>query len=176
MIETQTLTLIPCELTHFEALLSDQQRLAQMLGVSVADGWLAFPEAIPRGYEYLEAHPDALGWWTYLIKHRADKALIGLGGFKGKASESGMVEIGYSIAPAYRQRGLATEAARGLIDYAFSHPQVKTVDAHTLAVVNPSTRVLEKVGMKKAGAVSDPEFGEVWHWRLSREDYQQRQL
>jgi RimJ/RimL family protein N-acetyltransferase len=176
MIETQHLKLIPCELAHFEAILGDSQRLEQMLRVSIADGWVAFPEAIPRGYEYLKAHTDALGWWMYLFTHTADCALVGLGGFKGRASESGMVEIGYSIAPAYRRRGLATEAARGLIDYAFSHPQVKTVDAHTLAVVNPSTRVLEKVGMKKTGALADPDHGEVWHWRLRREDYQQREL
>lgn len=176
MIETRNLKLIPCELAHFEAILSDPQRLEQMLGIKVADGWAAFPDSLPRGYEYLKAHPDALGWWMYLFTHTEDRSLVGYGGFKGKANNAGMVEIGYSIAPAYQQRGLATEAARGLIDYAFSHPHVKTVDAHTLAVVNPSTRVLEKVGMKKTGALNDPDHGEVWHWRLNREDYQERQL
>jgi len=172
MIETERLRLIPCELTHFEALLHDPARLEQTLGVSIVEGWSAFPESIARGYEYLKERPDALPWWMYLFMHTADKALVGQGGFKGAADESGMVEIGYSIAPAYRNRGLATEAAQGMIDYAFSHPHINFVDAHTLAEVNPSTRALEKVGMKFIEALSDPEHGQVWHWRLKRDDHQ----
>jgi [ribosomal protein S5]-alanine N-acetyltransferase len=174
MIETKRLQLIPCELSHFEALLRDERELAAMLEVSLADDWLGFEaarEAIRPSYEYLKAHPSARLWWTYLITHRADRALIGLGGYKGEADSAGMVEIGYSIAPGYRRRGLATEAARGMIDRAFSHPHVTSVDAHTLPEENPSTRVLRKVGMKHMGTVHDPDDGEIWHWRLMREEH-----
>jgi RimJ/RimL family protein N-acetyltransferase len=82
------------------------------------------------------------------------------------------VEIGYAIIPAYRDRGLATEAAQGLVDYAFSHQHIQVVDAHTLAERNASTRVLKKVGMAHVGTAQDPDEGEVWHWRLKREEYQ----
>ncbi len=169
MIETENLKLIPCELKHFEAILHDAKRLEGMLGVSIADGWMSFPEAIPHGYENLKADPDVLGWWMYLFMHGADKMLIGLGGFKGRVDEAGMVEIGYEIAPDYRNRGLATEAAQGMVDYAFSQPGIKIVDAHTLAEANPSTSVLEKIGMKNIGTLHDPHDGEIWHWRLERE-------
>lgn len=169
MIVTENLKLIPCELKHFEVILHDPQQLGRMLGVSVADGWMSFPEAMPRGYEYLKANPDALGWWMYLFIHVEDKRLIGLGGFKGKVDQAGMVEIGYEIAPNYRNRGLATEAAQGLVDYAFSQPEIKIVDAHTLAQANPSTSVLKKIGMKNIGTIRDPEDGEIWHWRLVRD-------
>jgi RimJ/RimL family protein N-acetyltransferase len=143
------------------------------LGVTVFDDWFVFPgvagiEAITYGYEYLKANPDVAGWWTYLFIHLEDNALIGQGGFTGKANEAGMVEIGYAIVPAYRGRGLATEAAQGLTDYAFSHPHVQTVDAHTLAEPNASTRVLEKLGMVRVGSAPDPDVGEVWHWRIGR--------
>jgi RimJ/RimL family protein N-acetyltransferase len=176
MIETANLKLIPCELQHFEAILKDQKQLEQLLGVTVFDNWFDFPgvagiEAIQFSYQYLKAHPDALGWWTYLFVHVKDNVLVGLGGYKGKADESGMVEIGYAIVPAYRCRGLATEAAQGLIDYAFSHAHIKTVDAHTLAERNASVRVLEKAGMKNVGTVHDPDDGEIWHWTLSKEGY-----
>ena len=143
-----------------------------MLGVTVTEGWLQFPESMQFGYEYLKAIPDALAWWTYLFIHAKDKALIGNGGFVGLPDASGKVEIGYSIAPAYRQRGLATEAAQGFVTYAFSKPQVKMVDAHTLSETNHSTRVLEKIGMTKIGTAHDPDEGEVWHWRITREDYE----
>jgi len=171
MIETKNLKLIPCELAHFEAIVNDPKQLEGLLDVSVADEWISFPEAMPYGYEYLKTNPDALGWWTYLFIHTQDKRLIGSGGYKGKADESGMVEIGYGIAPEYRNRGLATEAAQGLVDYAFSQPKIEVIDAHTLAEVNPSTKVLERIGMKNIETLHDPDEGEVWHWRLSREDY-----
>ncbi len=88
MIETESLKLISCEIAHFEAIVNDPKRLEQLLGVAVADEWASFPEAMPYGYEYLKANPDALGWWTYLFVHAEDKMLIGSGGFKGKADES----------------------------------------------------------------------------------------
>jgi RimJ/RimL family protein N-acetyltransferase len=175
MIKTERLKLIPCELEHFEAMLSDERELADMLGVSMADDWLGFEaarDAMSYSYEYLKSHPSALGWWTYLLIHSADNALIGLGGFKGEADESGTAEIGYSIAPGYRRRGLATEASFGMIDYAFAHPHVREVIAHTLPERNPSTRVLERVGMKRDGVSQDPDEGEVWRWSLKRDEYQ----
>ena len=171
MIKTENLQMIPCKLEYFEAILNDGKQLEQMLDITIAEDWNSFPEAIPHGYEYLKSNPQALGWWMYLYIHAEDKKLIGMGGYKGAANEAGKIEIGYAIAPAYRNRGLATEAARGLIEYAFSHPHIKTVDAHTLAETNPSTKVLEKVGMEKLETLVDPEDGEIWHWRLNRENY-----
>jgi RimJ/RimL family protein N-acetyltransferase len=122
-------------------------------------------------YEYLKSHPEAANWWTYLFIHEADQKLIGLGGYKGPPTEDGSVELGYAIAPAYRQKGLATEAARGMLEYAFSNPAVKRVVAHTLPEPNASTRVLERIGMKHLGAIEDPQDGVIWRWRVSREDY-----
>lgn len=168
MIKTENLKLIPCELAHFEAIVDDPKQLEQLLDVSIADEWISFPEAMPYGYEYLKTNPDALGWWTYLFVHTKDKMLIGSGGYKGKPDDAGAVEIGYGIAPAYRNRGLATEAAQGLVDYAFTQPRVRAVDAHTLAEVNPSTKVLEKIGLKNIESLHDPDDGEIWHWRLER--------
>ena len=175
VIETTNLKLIPCELKHFEAILKDQEQLEEMLGVTVFDSWFDFPgvasiEAMRFLYEHLRANPDVLGWWTYLFIHVEDNVLVGLDGYKGKADESGMVEIGYAIVPAYRCRALATEAAQGFIDHAFSHVHIKRVDAHTLAERNASTKVLEKVGMKHVGTVPDPDHGEIWYWSLRKRD------
>jgi ribosomal-protein-alanine N-acetyltransferase len=177
VIETANLRLIPCELKHFEAILKDQEQLEQMLGVVGFENWFDFPgvasiETMRFLYEHLKANPDTLGWWTYLLINAKDNVLVGTGGYKGKADESGMVEIGYAIVPAYRGRGLATEAAQGFVDHAFSHAHIKRVGAHTLAERNASTRVLEKVGMKRVGTVPDPHHGEIWHWSLSKEGYE----
>jgi ribosomal-protein-alanine N-acetyltransferase len=146
-----------------------------MLRVTLADNWLGFADAeqaMQPSYEYLKSHPSVLGWWTYLFIHTADLTLIGVGGFKGEPDAEGVVEIGYAIAPAYRGRGLATESARGMIEYAFSHSEVSRVDAHTLPERNVSTRVLKRVGMSYLGVVNDPEDGAVWQWSLRREEYE----
>ncbi len=172
MIETANLKLLPCELSHFEAFLRGGAELESLLKVRIAQGWPHFPEAMPAGYSMLKKEPSLLGWWTYLFIHEGERALIGSGGFKGKADAQGVVEIGYEIAPSYRERGFATEAAEGLAAYAFSHVDVRAVDAHTLPEKNASVRVLEKMGMKFQGAVTDPDFGEIWHWRITREEYE----
>lgn len=171
-IETKNLILVPCDSSHFEAILHDRHELELLLDIVVPENWTEFPEAIEYAYEYLKAQPSAFGWWTYLFIHYQDRVLIGWGGFKGQTNESGVVEIGYEIIPDYRNRGLATEAARGLVDYAFSHSHIKLVDAHTLPKANASTKVLEKIGLRYMETVQDPEDGEIWHWRLAREDYQ----
>lgn len=171
MIETAHLWLIPAELRHFEAILRDEAELAALLGLKLADGWLSFPDAraaMEPSYEHLKAHPSVLGWWTYFFLHKTDRALIGLGGYKGEPDAEGAAEIGYSIAPGYQRRGLATEAALGMIEHAFSDSRVRQVIAHTLPEKNTSTRVLERVGMRFLGPVHDPEDGEVWRWVLER--------
>jgi RimJ/RimL family protein N-acetyltransferase len=178
VIETTRLRLIPCELRHFEAILTDRSRLGRMLGATVSDEGFDFPGVADLGtmrflHERLKARPELLGWWTYLFVHAEDEVLIGQGGYKGKADEAGMVEIGYAIIPSYRGRGLATEAARGLITNAFAHEHVERVDAHTLAEPNASTRVLQRAGMEFAGAVEDPDHGEVWRWSLHRADHRE---
>src|SRR3954469_11370307 len=160
MIETAHLQLVTAELPHFEAMLRDEHELATLLGARLADDWLSFPDAraaMRPSYEHLKAYPSVLGWWTYLFVHRADRALIGLGGYKGEPDAEGGGEIGYSIAPGYQRRGLATEAALGMIEHAFSDPRVRRVVAHTLPERNASTCVLERIGMSFLGPVHDPE-------------------
>ena len=76
----------------------------------------------------------------------------------------------FEIASEYWNRRLATEAAQGMIEYAFSHEEVRAVIAHTLAEINASNRVLQKVGMKFLAEVDDPEEGKVWRWQIRRDE------
>lgn len=165
MIETRNLQLIPCEPLHLATVLEDKKGLEPLLSVSVPDAWPVFPRAVPYVYEKLKADPSAVGWWTYLFVHAEDRVLAGEGGFKGKPSDSNVVEIGYAIVPEYRQRGLATEAAGGLAGWAFSHPNVTAVVAETLPDGHGSIRVLEKLGMRLVGATD-----EVLRWRVDKQD------
>jgi RimJ/RimL family protein N-acetyltransferase len=89
--------------------------------------------------------------------------VVGLGGFYGPPAD-GSVEIGYSVAPAHRGRGHATEAARRWIEIATARG-VRTVLAHTLAEDNPSTAVLRRLGFRRTDELVDPE-GAIWRWDL----------
>src|SRR4028119_1412411 len=112
-------------------------------------------------------------WRDYFFVHPRGRALVGNGGFTGDPDDSGVVEIGYEIAPEHRNRGFATEAARAMIGYAFAHAdaRVEAVVAHTLAETNASNVVLRKAGMSFVAEVDDPEVGKAWRWRISREEY-----
>jgi RimJ/RimL family protein N-acetyltransferase len=171
IIETANLQLIPCELAHVEAIMRDKKELEGMLGVKVPDNWLQFPESMPHVYQHLKSDSSALEWGFRLFVHAKDGVLIGEGGFKGKPDEEGVVEIGYALVPEYRRRGLASEAARGLADYAFSHAEVNIVQAHTLKDGTASINVLKRLGMTFVGTAEDPDEGEVLRWRVERKDY-----
>ena len=143
--------------------------LAQTLGVAIAADWAGEDamDAIIRTRDRLADDPDLAPWWMHFIIHGADNTLIGLGGFKGRP-EGGQVEIGYEIAPGYRLRGLATEAARGMVDHALADPRVDHVLAHTLPVDSASTTILQRLGLRFIEALDDPDDGPIWRWRLDR--------
>jgi [ribosomal protein S5]-alanine N-acetyltransferase len=173
MIETQRLKLIPCEEKYLEAFIRDEKEMADLLGVNLADNWLLFPESIAYTLNFLKSNAGVSSrWGMYFFILKDENLLIGNGGYKGAPDDQGMVEIGYSIAPSHQNRGLATEAALGMINDALSFENVQAVDAHTLAEQNASTRVLRKCGMEKTGEKFGTEDGDIWHWRVRRKDFE----
>jgi RimJ/RimL family protein N-acetyltransferase len=53
--------------------------------------------------------------------------VIGDVGFVGPPGEDGVVEIGFSVIPSYRGRGIATEAVRALSRWGLSQPTVLSI-------------------------------------------------
>lgn len=149
----------------------DRQRLAALLGAKVPPEWpppLNDEHSMSWTIEFLESNSDAVGWalW-YFLRADEDEGLIavGNGGFKGKPSSNGVVEVGYSILEKYQQKGYATEAVATLLDWAFSKPEVRRVIAHTLPELQPSIRVLEKCSFAFVG--DGAEEGTIMYERLS---------
>jgi RimJ/RimL family protein N-acetyltransferase len=62
-------------------------------------------------------------------------------------------EIGYTVAPAAHGRGVATEAARAVVGYAFDRQGVHAVRAVTDTRNTGSIRVAERLGMRLVGTV-----------------------
>jgi ribosomal-protein-alanine N-acetyltransferase len=144
---------------------TDRAAFGVLLGSEAPDGWPEFPESVDFTLAKLAEHPHQADWWMHFFLADHGALLVGSGGFIGPPVD-GVVEIGYEIAPAYRDRGLATAAARAMIDKAIASGRVATVIAHTLIGENPSTGVLRRLGFRRTGAVRDPEEGTAWRWEL----------
>lgn len=162
------LRLVDGTLELLSAALEGPGALERLLGVSVAEGWEGFPEALPILCASYQNQPEGHAWGSLFFIEPEARTLVGFGGFKGAPSANGVVELGYAVAPAFRGRGLATEAVNQMVRRALEHAAVRAVDAHTLGHDNPSTRVLQKTGFRKIGQIDDPDEGPIWHWRLDR--------
>ena len=150
-VETARLVLVPGALELAEAELQDRARLAALLGARVPEEWP--PESVRDALPIILAHaraggapgPWSLGWYALW---RADEppTLCASVGFKG-APREGVVEIGYSVLPAFQRRGVATEMVRGLVAWAFAQREgVVRVDATVEAGNAGSIGVLRRCG------------------------------
>lgn len=169
MLETPQLFLVPSTAEMLDAALEqDWPTLSRLLGgVDFAEGWTHFPEAILWMRDRLQDEPEESPWWNYLVIHREDARLVGSCGFKGPPEPNGSVEIGYEIADAYQGRGLATESARALTEWAMQQSGVKNVVACTLAEENASVHILRKLGYQFVGEKVDIEDGNIWEFSLA---------
>ena len=155
-IETEHLRLIPFSLALKKAVMEEKAKVTTMIDARVPDDWPG-PDmlgAMPFFVQMMEKDAHSARW-DGIIVHKADQTVIGDMGFKSGPDENGMVEMGYSIIPMYRRHGYATEMARGLVEWAFQQPGVKTVTAECLLDNIGSIKVLENVGMQRVGVDGD---------------------
>jgi RimJ/RimL family protein N-acetyltransferase len=97
-------------------------------------------------------------WGPWQIEERATGLIVGGAGFKGEPDDAGVVEIGYSLAPCARRRGLATEAVAALVDHARSRG-VRRVRAE----IDPDNAVSRAV-VERAGFILTEADGSVTWW------------
>lgn len=162
----ENLTLVAHIPRQLLALIESTAAYEESSGRRIADGVREF--LLAASPDFLAALQKATApdpWrFGFAIVHRIDHVVIGLCGFTGPPDSDGLVEIAYSISPDYQGRGLATEAAKALVDFASSSGRVRTVCAHTLPEMNASTRVLEKCGFRKTKEILDSDNDLVWRW------------
>ncbi|RYY22872.1 MAG: N-acetyltransferase [Sphingomonadales bacterium] len=144
MIRTERLLLTRPEARHRDALvrmLSDPHVMAQLVNnptVESAEASLARHD----GYATI-----GLGFWAV----EQDGALAGLCGLKPGADNlpiAGELEIGWIFDKPYWGKGLAGEAARASLDWAWANRQEPRVVAITGATHVGSRRLMERLGMR----------------------------
>lgn len=108
--------------------------------------------------EILTSHPlrdySVHGYGRLACVDRATQAVIGFAGLK-YLDDLDAVDLGYRFLPAFWGRGLATEAARAVLDDGFTRLGLEEVLGLVLPGNPASARVLEKVGMHREGTLQD---------------------
>jgi RimJ/RimL family protein N-acetyltransferase len=167
-IATDSLMLRPVSPAELLALREGDEQFAAESHLKPSDGlraMLVSDDVSPAWLERLRAAEDRDPWrFGFVVLETMTAIALGMAGFKGPPDDHGVVEIAYGIAPAYRGRGYATEAAGGLVEYASKDERVRRIRAHTLPERNASASVLTKTGFELLGEVEDPEDGLVWRW------------
>ncbi|WP_236143332.1 GNAT family N-acetyltransferase [Nostoc sp. CMAA1605] len=161
-ILTTRLSLVPFTLNLVKSVINSRAELEEVLGVIVPESWPSeeFGEILPMIADNLLNNPS-LDKWGRIIIHKAENILIGDIGFKGLPDDTGTVEMGYGIIPSHQGQGYASEAAEGMIDWAFAQSGVQRITAECLRENIRSVRVLEKIGMQRTGTKEDLIMWEV---------------
>jgi RimJ/RimL family protein N-acetyltransferase len=161
-IRTERLEVIAATEALARAEIHDRAEFARLLGAHIP-AWpppLNDDASMRWGWSYLKENPDANGfamWYVLLaVENGGEREVIGNGGFKGKPSPDGTVEIGYSLFEAHQGRGYGTEVVRALVRWVFRDTRVTRIIAETLPELKPSRRVLEKNGFAFCGEGSEP--------------------
>lgn len=156
---TNRLEITAATLDHVCAELEAPERLASLLNARVEPGWP--PGEYDRDAQEFfrdrlkEGGTPVVGWYGWYAVWRGSRhqpsVLMGAGGYIGPPDEEGAVEIGFSIMPAWRGSGYATELAGKLVENAFADIRVHKVIAHAAPVNPASCKVLEKCGFSCLG-------------------------
>lgn len=122
------------------------------------------PEGIRLEIEVMERRaPGEPGWVQFTVEGLETGLVVGDVGLSVAEAEPGVVKIGYTIAPAFQNRGYATEAMAALMVYAFETLGAEVVRAHASAENVASIRVAEKIGMRLVERFAHRYGDEVWH-------------
>ena len=111
-----------------------------------------------RYLSYLQSRYRAGDFYDWAVVWREEDKMIGTCGFTHIALESNSAEIGYVLNRQFWGRGIAPEAARAVLRFAFSDLRLHRVEAHYMLGNDRSRRVMEKIGMKYEGAFRDSMF------------------
>jgi [ribosomal protein S5]-alanine N-acetyltransferase len=171
MYQTKRLRLEIANAEQLAKLVAMDYSFIKEYGITLTKEYTEFVSTTDYSLDKVREHPFTIEWHPFLIIHKEDKVLLGIGGYKGPSNINGDIEICYGIIANYRSKGYATEAAQWFIEHAFENEKVKIVSATTLSDNGASSNVLRKCGMLKVGRVFDFEHGKLWKWEITRKEF-----
>ena len=113
-------------------------RIPQAMGIAIRDIDSGAAAALPT---------------VWLVVRRADGQIVGDLGTHGPPDATGCVEIGYSLAPSARGKGIGTAAVGALVERLAAVPGIHRITAVTGAENAASRRLLERQGFRLTGTL-----------------------
>lgn len=173
-IRTERLELVSFSTAAMQAAVAGDEALAEeLLGASIVGG---FDDQLRQFFEVrladLASDPDMQPWLGRAVVHEftpEDRRIIGSVGFHGRPDATGRAEVGYQIEPASRGRGFATEAVRGLLDWAATEHGVRSFRASIEPDNAASLALAARLGFVVVGRRTDDVDGE--ELVLERDDW-----
>lgn len=174
-LRTPRMDLVPATAPLLLAEMEGGDALARTLGARVGPQWppdLYDADAVEWSLDQVRADPRFEEWgMRYLVVREADgggREVVGVAGYKGPPDAEATVEVGYAVVPAYRRRGLATEAVLALVEHALEEEAVDRIVAHTLPHLDASLGVLRRTGFRFEGHHEAEDGGVVRYVRTRR--------
>jgi RimJ/RimL family protein N-acetyltransferase len=118
------------------------------------------PDRVRAMLERSIATIASLGFGHWAVVERDGGALVGNCGFRPPVAECNELEIGFTLAPSRWGRGYAVEIVAATLRHGFERRGASRIVAMTSPANAPAQRVLERVGMRTTGEVTDEGF--VW--------------
>jgi RimJ/RimL family protein N-acetyltransferase len=100
------------------------------------------------------------------ITLKTSEELIGNCGILMGFAGTHEAEIGYELDPNHWKHGYATETARVIVDFCFTHLHLHRIWAHCVADNTGSAHVLEKLGLQLEGRQRDKEHYKDRYWDM----------
>ncbi len=166
-IKSDRLTLVSMTPAFLEASLRDQrEEAAHLLGAVVAADWFDEQWLMRLRLDDMNRDGSLLPWLLRAVVLTESNSMIGHVGFHTAPDPDylrelapGGIEIGYTIFPAFRRQGYATEACRALMDWAHSEHNINRFILSISPENEPSIRIAHKLGFIRIGEQIDEEDG-----------------
>jgi RimJ/RimL family protein N-acetyltransferase len=109
--------------------------------------------------DQIAADPASADWVARAVVAVPQDVVVGHGGFHGPPDAEGIVEVAYSVDPAYRRQGYARAILRALLQRADADPSVRAVRASISPANAGSLATIAGAGFRKVGEQWDQEDG-----------------
>ena len=161
-IVSERLTLISLTPEVIEAVLdSGAGRASELAGYRIPGHWPGGDAGFLKlRLGQLRKDPSWQTWLVRAVVLTETGSMIGHVGFHDPPREGGKLEIGYTIFPAMRGQGLATEAATALMEWASRTHGIRKFVASVSPDNEPSLAIVRKLGFAQTGVQWDEEDGE----------------